>query len=418
MADYKRKHRSSFKSAPKMNKKKLKNTSNNIEMRPQNAAKPQKIKVVKGKKLEQKRRFKGLLYAVSILLVVFIAFQFILPAGVIETVTNSVAVLGAGKYPIELDSSDTLNVVSKGSYYYILTDTKLSAISNSGKVIYSYAHGFENPILKTSNTRALLFDQGKTEAVIFNLSGLKSKISSKKEIINAAIGANGNYALVTTADNYVSAVSVYKKNDKLIYEWFSSKEFINNVSLSQNGNKIAVSLLSSAVGNYNSNVCILNFKSANAEYSRDYKNTIVYSLDSSSGGFSVVTENSYEFISWRGKNVTQYSNEYSVDMIRPSSSGTVLVLNRESDKTDNRIAIFSKNGKLKTQLEYKGIITDIAIRGGSVYCLSDTNILILNNQGNVLRKAMGGFGVQRISVIGQNKVVTVTDNLISDIKLK
>ncbi len=422
MPDYKRKQRSRFKSAPKVNKKRVKKTdySSDIEMTSGNSKQQkQKMRVVKGKKLEQKRRFKGFLYAMCILLAIFIVAQLIMPAGVVETVSNSVAVMGTGKYPLELDSSDTVNVVSKGSYYYVLTDTKINAISNSGKLIYSYTHGYENPVLKTSETRALVFNQGGTEALVFTLSGLKSTLSHEKEIINATIGQDGSYAFVTAADNYAAAVSVYKKNSELVFEWFSSEDMVNDVAIAPSGKKIAVSTMSSAVGSYNSKLCILNFKSPDAEYTKDFQNTIIYNLNAAtSRGFSVLTENSYNFISWRGKVITEYKNEYTADMFRTSKGNSVMVFNRESDKTDNRIAVFSKNGKLKEELEFKGIITDIQVKGGNIYCLSDTNVYILDDDGTVLRTATCGFGAQRLAVIAQNTVASVTDNLISEIKLK
>ena len=116
--------------------------------------------------------------------------------------------------------------------------------------------------------------------------------------------------------------------------------------------------------------------------------------------------------------VTEYKNEYVAQMFRTSSSNSVMVFNRESDKTDNRIAVFSKNGKLKEEMEFKGIITDIQVKGGNIYCLSDTNVYILDNNGKVLRTATCGFGAQKLAVIGQNTVASVTDNLISEIKLK
>lgn len=421
MADYKRKKHRGFKPLPKSSKSRVKNKNEfeDIKMSSKgNTQKSDKMRVVKGKKLEQKRRFKIFSYVVCVLLISFLIMQIIMPAGLVETVYTSLSALGTGKYPIELESSDTINTVSKGWYYYVLTDKNLNAISNSGKVIYSYNHGFENPVLKTSQTRALLFDQGKTTALIFNSGGLKSQITVKEKIINAAIGENASYAFITNADNYAAAVKVYNKRDKLLYEWFSSEDLINNVAISKNGKKIAISTVTSAVGSYNSKVSILNYKSANAEYSKDFKNTIVYSLDSESRGFSVVTQNSYDYISWKGKNITQYSNDYSVDMVRNGEFGKVVVLNRESDKTDNRIVIFSKSGKIKNQMEFKGIITDISVKGSNVYCLSDTTVYILNTKGDVVRNTTCGFGVQKIAIIGQNKVAAVTDNLITEIKLK
>ncbi len=422
MPNYKRKRRSRFKTAPRIDKKRIKGEkSQDIEMTPYNEKpKPKSnMRVVKGKKLEQKRKFKIFSTACAIVLVVVLICQLIMPAGVLETASNFFAVFGGGSYPIQLDSNDTINTVSKGSYYYVLTDTKINAFSNDGKIIYSYAHGYENPVLKTSRTRALVFNQGSSEGLIFSLNGLKSTITVKEKIINAAIADNGTYALVTTTDSYAASVSVHKKNGKQVYEWFSSEDLVNNVALSPNGKKIAVSTISSKVGQYNSKVLVLNFDSATPEYQKEYENTVVNAFDTtSSRGFSVVTLNSFNFISWSNFKIKEYKNEYNTVMFRAGKSGIVTVYNRENDKTDNRIAVFTGKGKLKKELNFKGIITDIALLNGQVYCISDTKAYILGDDGKVIRSADCGFGVVRMAILGQNTISAITDNTIDKIKLK
>lgn len=54
--------------------------------------------------------------------------------------------------------------------------------------------------MKTSSTRALVFDQGGNEAYIYNLHELKSSINSDAEIINAAVSDSGVYAVVTRSE--------------------------------------------------------------------------------------------------------------------------------------------------------------------------------------------------------------------------
>lgn len=422
MPNYKRKHRSRFKAAPKLDKKRIKGEgSQNIDMI-SHTEKPKSksnMRVVKGKKLEQKRKFKVFSTVCAVVLAVVAICQLAMPAGIFETAFNFFAVFGGGSYPIELESNDTLNTVSKGNYYYVLTDTKINAFSTNGKLIYSYTHGYENPILKTSATRALVFNQGSSEAMIFNLNDIKSTISIKEKIINAAIADNGSYALVTTTNSYAAAVSVYKKNGKQIYEWFSSQDLVNNVAISPSGKKIAVSTVSSAVGQYNSKVLVLNFKSATPEFQKDYKNTVVNVFDTTnSRGFSVVTSNDFNFISWSNFKIKEYKNEYNTVMFRANKSGVVIVYNRENDKTDNRIAIFTKKGKLKKELNFKGIITDVALLNGQVYCISDTKAYILGADGVPIRSADCGFGVVRMSLLGQNTIAVITDNKVDKIKLK
>ncbi len=423
MADYKRKRRSAFRSAPKVDKKRMKGNapSENIKMTSnEEEYKPQKnMRVLRGKKLEIKRRLRIAALIAAVLVIVLVGCELFAPAGLFETVSNMTLVIGSGSYPASLESTNTANAVSKGSYYYVLTNNSIIAYSNAGKKIFSYSHGFENPILKTSKTRALVFGQDTNQALIFTLRGLKSTIDTKQKIKNAAIGDDGTYALVTSADNYAAQVSVYKKNNKLVYEWFSSKELVNNVAVAPSGKKIAISTVCSKVGSYDSRLSVLNFKSATPLYEKVYEDTVIYNIDTSfTGGFSVLTANQFDFIKWSNYKTRSYENEYNTAMFRAGSSGMAVVYNRDSDKTDNRIAVFSKSGKLKNEIKFKGIITDFGIKDGNIYCISDTKAYILDKNGKIIRSGECGFGAVRICPIGQNTVAIVTDNTIDKIKLE
>ena len=423
MADYKRKRRSRFKSAPKIDKKRInkKIVSNDIKMFSQEETDNTKnrIRVVRGKKLETKRRLKITAIAISVVCIAVLICQLIMPAGIIETLTNTIAVVGGGRYPIALESSQTLNIISKNSYYYLLSNGNVEAYSNAGKRIFSYSHGFEKPIIKTSKTRAIVFGQNGTQALIFTLKGLEDTIDIKQNIKNAAIADNGTYALVTSADNYVAAVSVYKKSGKLVYEWFSSKDLVNNVAVSPFGKSIAVSTLSSKVGAYDSKLMVFGFESATPKFEKVYEDDLIYSLDSSfKSGFSVLTANKHDFVKWSNFKLSEYKNEYNTAMFRAGNNGVAVVYNRENNKIDNRIAIFSSNGKLKREIEFKGIITDFMLKNQHIYCISDNRVYILDNDGKVMRSADCGFDVTRCCPLGQNAVALITDNSINKIKLE
>lgn len=383
--------------------------------------KPQSdMRVVKGKKLERRRRTKVFTAVVSVIVIACVVLQLVLPVGIIENIQNLTALLGSGGYPISLESSNTINAVSRGtSYYYVLTDTRINAFSVGGKKIYSYAHGFENPVLKTSKTRAMVFDQGGNELLIYNLASLKGTIKTESEIITANISDSGTYAVVTQSDTYASAVSVYDKQSKLIYEWYSSEDTVNNVAVSPNGKKIAVSAFNASSGNYKSKVSVLNFNSAAPEFTEEYEGAPVLNLDTAhSAGFSAVTANRIDFINWSGYEKTGYTNEYPISMFRSGSGGSAAVFSRESDRTDNRVAVFNSKGKLKAEFEFKGIISDIQISGGHIYCISDTEIYLLGPDGAVLRSAECGFGAVRLAVTGTNIAAVITDNRIDRIKLE
>ena len=222
MPDYKRKHRSRFAAQPKADKHKMAPKKNKIKYYEDEPTPRKKgnFTLLRGKKAEIKKRWQVILAGVLVVILAITICQIAIPAGIPETLSTTVSAMGTGEFPIEFESTNTNNVVAKQGYFYVLTDSEIKAVSNGGKVIFSYSHGFENPVLKTSSTRAIVFNQGGNDALIFSLNKLQESITLEDEIINAAIGDNGTYALVTNAKSYVAKVSVYKKNNKLIYEWF------------------------------------------------------------------------------------------------------------------------------------------------------------------------------------------------------
>ncbi len=423
MPDYRKKKHGITLSAPKPKKQKAAKQKENIEMTP--AEKYRKttvntnMKVVKGKRFEKVRRLRLWASVILIAALIFGILQLALPMGVFEWASNAASLAGGGSYPIDLDGNRTLNAVNRGAYTYVLGNNYVSAYTNAGKTLFSYPHGFENPIIKTSASRALVFEQNGTKAMIFTLGGLKESIDTEKNIITANISDSGAYAFATRSEKYTCEVTVYAKNGKMLYEWYSAENIVNNVALSPNGKKMAISSFKSENGKYKSNLSVLSFKSATPEYSEDLDNTLIYNIDSTAKRvFTAATENSIEFIKWSDYKKSEYKNDYSLSIFRADKNNFVAVFNRKNDKTDNRIAVFSKTGQKQYEAAFKGTVTDLASHGGSIYCMSDTDLMVLGRDGAVLKKASCGFGAVRIIVTADSTVAVITDNRIEKIKLK
>lgn len=425
MPNYKkRKRRGVFSSPKRVKKSRIQQPQRQeIKMSPYGSRKkkPQsEMRVVTGKKLEQKRRIKIYLPLLAALLVALSVLQIILPAGIIGTVSNSMALLGSGSFPVELVGTDTLDVVPRNNCFFVLTNETVTAFSNSGKKLFTYSHGFENPVIKTSTSRALVFDQGDTKLLVFDFKELLVELELEQTIITAGVSDSGHFAVATRSDKYASAVAVYdKKGEKKLYEWFSAEETVNNVVLSKNGKKMAVSVFKSDVGQYKSRVYLLNFKSATPEHTIEFQNTVVYNLDTTHGShLAVITANGIKFVKWSKFAATDYNNDYNTAFFRGGKGGYLAVFNRESDKTDNRIAVFSRSGELKYELHYKGIISDIRVYNGHIYCISDTDVFLISDEGDILRSTTCGFGAVKLNVTATNSVAVITDNKIEKLELE
>jgi len=389
----------------------------NTDRKKRNVLPEDEIKVVRGAKLKRKRRMKTLATFVLVFLLSCGFLSTILPGGLFENLVNAVALIGHGEYPGEIVGTNIINTESVGSYYYVLSDTHISAYSNSGKEIFTEMHGFANPIMSVSNTRVLVFDQGGKNVYIYNLSGLVKTLQAKNEIINANISSSGKFAVATHSDSFASTVYVYNKDCELIYTWNSAKDTVNNVLLNQKGDKIAVSTLNAVSGQYDANVLILGFDSADAQYTHKLESNVALTLANSGKGFAIITQNKYEFIHWSKHTVNSVSVSGEINLYRKHKNGILLVSNRANDRSDNTVICISKKGEKTSEFKINASITDIQYSKGRVYYITDTKINILDKSGNLLRFGNCNYGVLKFSVINAHSVAVITDKQIFKIEI-
>ena len=425
MAEYKKKKRGVFETPSRTRKKPRKKSDDfeRIEMKPmksrRNSQPTEDLRVVKGRKRERARKTKIYLTLVSALVIAAMLLQVLLPGGVFATLYRSFSLIGGGSYPYSLSSTETVNTVFAGSYYYVLSNTNLDAFTNSGKHLFCYTHGFENPVIKASAYGALVYNQGGNDLLFFNLKGIVKTLKTEEGIITAEVADSGHYAIATFSNEYASRVNVYNKKHRSVYEWYSADDTVNSMAFAPNGRKIAIASFNSENGQYAANLRVLDYKSANPLFTKSYEDGIIYSLENSfRGSFAVVGKSKIEFISWRKYQVTEYKNDYLTAIFKRGRNGYVAVFNRKNDKTDNRIAVFSKSGKLLAEINFKGTVTDIGMWNNQIYCLSDTEILLLDSKGEVLRKNTCGFGFVSMCVTSSNSVVIISDNKIESVNLE
>ena len=395
--------------------------NNDLEMKPSRREKnipTANVKVVKGGKLERMRKMRITVAAVAFISVICILLNFLLPVGLYENYVNLVASIGNGSYPVSVYGSDIYDIAAGNSHYFMLTDSRISAYNNSGKEIISVSHGYANPYLTVSETRALVFDQGGTELCVYNLKNETNNLALDDKIITADISRSGTFAVVTKSESYASTVTVYDKNSKVVYTWNSALDIVSSITVSPSGKNIAVGTVSVENGQYKSKILILDFESANAKFTTDLGNDVPVLLDSNSSGISVVTENAYNFIRWNNNERNEIKSEYTIDKFRKSGNRMLLVLNHEGNKNENIIILLASNGKKICEFKYDGAIADIEPKGNHIYCLSDNKILLFGKDGEILREGKSGYGAIRLKVLTSNTVAVASNTAIEKITVE
>ncbi len=420
MADYKRKKvKKTF-----TTRKKSHEVNNDIVMKPKQKKLiepivPQDdIKVVRGSKFNRKLRNKFILSVIAVFALLYFILSLILPVSVYENILNTTSLMGHGKYPIDVSGSTIINSISNGQHYYVLTDTSIIAYSNSGKIVINELHGFSNPILSVSETRAIVYDQGGKNLYVYNLAGKIHTLETKHEIITASISRNGDFAVATHSDSYTSVVNVYDKNCKNLFTWNSAKDIVNNVLVNNAGNKLAVTTFTAVAGQYSSKMMILNFESADPLHTIQLDNSVPLSLINTGKGISVIMPDKYKYVHWNNYNTNDITVYGEINLVRKSTNGLLLVFNRANDRSDNTVVLVSKKGTTSKEFKINNLITDIQYAKGRVYYISDTVVNILDSDGNVLRYGDCLYGTQKISVVSSNAVAAISDTQITKTEIE
>lgn len=420
MPDYKKKnhkHSSKIKRSQRVSKEiKMRRKSDEFEEKPEQSK--GKLRVVKGNKKRKQAISRGIFALVAVVGVSIALLNFLLPTGIGDFVTNSKYAFSAGEFPVELSGNDTLFSNKQGNLFYTLTDSNLEITSISGKKVLSSPHGFSKPVMRTSPTRAIVYEQGSTGLKLFDVDKPMLSKDFEDNIIAANLSRSGAYAVATTSKNFASKVTVFSKKSKMLFEWNSSVEIISDVALSPNGKQLAVAVFNGDNGKYVSKIYFFEYDSATPVHTVEYSGKLIYSLETQVNlGVFALFEGGMDFVSWNKFAKKEFATDYNLRMYRATSRLCVLANSRSSDKKDTKFAAFSSSGSKKFEFEWKESITDFSILGDKILILSDTSVYLVDKNGNILKKGNAGFGGVSVQAVSTEKAVVITDNSILSVTL-
>lgn len=381
----------------------------------------EKIRLIKSKKSIKIKRKKSLILSVIsiILITIIVAFE-IFTTGVFEYINNSLALFGGGfGYPVSLSSDGLHDVVNKDNYYITVTTNSINGYNKSGKELFKYQHGFEMPVIKTSSSRFLLYNQGGTDYSVYNLKNNLKTGNTDNAILGAYICKNGNYVIATLSNSYASELTVYNERHNIVYQWFCADYTINDVVLSADGKKLAVSAFTSRDGALHSKIFVLEYNSATPINTLEFSGEMIYALGSSFGsGFYAVFDNSIKYYNFKNLKSKEFTTDSSIAYFRNNNKYGIVVSRREANKNANNITVLNKKGVQKATFEFNNFVNDIAIKGNYIYILSDRMIYLYNVKGELLNSVVCEFGIEKIVPIGNFKVALLTENSIKKIDAK
>ncbi len=420
MADYKKKRHQNGVTKKQVNGKKYSDEYDEIEF----SSKKRPIKVSEKKRNTRKGPDKYTrIFISTAFIILFLAAFFILrllhPVGVIEYINHVYSSWGTtGSYSIEIDGGKPSSCINFDNMYALVTDTSINIYNRNGKTVLEAQHNYSQPVFKCGDTRYLLYGQGEKTLDICTLTKTVYKHTFDKNIICAAISHSGNYAVATKADGYDSKVMVFNKNNKKVYEWYSTDETVNSIALSNDGKSLAVATVKVENGKFVSNFYVFKYTSANPVLSRNYSDNVIYKIDSTASNiFCLSFDNSLVFINFKKNTDAVHSSEYLVSMIKHYGNKTIVMRTVAANQDESLFEIYSSRGKLISSFKTGKNVTDYSYSNGNIYTLGLSDIYKYNEKGNLSASTPSAYDAVFIEAISSDNIALVCNSTVEKYKL-
>ncbi len=199
----------------------------------------------------------------------------------------------------------------------ILSDTALTMLDDTGRELFSLRHSFNQPAMRTSYGKTLLYNQGSLGYMV--LSGPDTVIngSSEKEIMVGAIAQNGSFAFGVQGEDGASQLNAYLADGSLQSYYQFAEDYITAVALNYDATCGAVCTVRSESGELVSKVTVFDFNREDPIAAYETPNNLLLDICwTENGDIYAVGESAllisrssqYEFTeySYEGRQLTSY----------------------------------------------------------------------------------------------------------------
>ena len=344
-------------------------------------------------RLSAKTRSKAII--VGVLVAVFVFVYILSSVGVIPLnallVKAKVALSGNDeRFPLLINTESTMCSDVLGDSLVLLTTENVAVYSPNGKMSFAQPHMFSKPGLSDNGNKAVVFDRGGTGFMLIDDDGVVYEGKADNTIISAEYGKNGTYALGTRVESATSALTVYNKNHKTIFQWNCAYENIVSVCISDNGKYIGVAALGAKNGDLLTNIQYFGVDYKEPLNTQTITGAVPFDLEFTGyNTMTLLTDVGLYTVNRKDKKYVEtlkyYSSEFnSCDV---SENGKYLVcLAKYGSENVFEIQLFNGKGKLKTTIQADFPIKDVCMSEKYIFALSEKAITVYNYSGNAVSK--------------------------------
>lgn len=324
--------------------------------------------------------------------------------------------LGRGDgYPYSISADSVRNITVNKSNLTVLLDDKTTVLTSSAKEIMPKAHTYTEPVMKMKGSKMIVYDLGSGKFRVQNGAEILHEEKLETNIMAAAIGSKGNYAVAVYGENAQSALKVYSKNGKEKFSWNFTDERVIDLDLSPNGKYAAVAVVKAVNGEMSSRLYVFNLSKPD-EYTAcfDYTGTTLLRVNYIKGNNIVaVGDNLKSYI----KNNTDRQDDLNFGSDKLSKycvaqdGSSALVRSKYGSSSLSSLTFYTNGNKEKFTVDFDKEAKWVDTDGKYIAVLFDSEVRTYNKRGKQVGTIYFTGEPQRVTVDGGRTYVLTSVNI-------
>jgi len=211
-----------------------------------------------------------------------------------------------GSFAFDSHSSNCYE--SFGDGLAVASISGVSVYDEFGEEVFVVQQRFEVPQMQINKDLTMAYDVGgKHLVVLHKKKGEVLNLEETHPILDADLSEKGGLCVSSSASGYQSVLSVYNKDQDLIYRWLSSSTYFPLCTIAPNGRDLAAVAVGQNNGEYESKLCYFKTDSEKIVREVSLGNELIYVLDFiKADTLCALGEASVQFLTLKGEVVGRY----------------------------------------------------------------------------------------------------------------
>ena len=277
-----------------------------------------------------------------------------------------------------LDSGSAQVFAAAGRGLAASTTSGFELMDSNGHIAASHLFRMDNPGIAASAEFAVFYDVGGTAMAIARFDGSMEEMSPAGNILSVTVSDGGYITVTTTSTGYRGLVTVYDRQLRPVYEWYSSSAWILSGQVSPDGKQLAV-LSYTASG---TEVRFFQLSKTDQQAAFSVSDTVLLDVqwlsDTVLCGYS--SEDAY-FFNNRGEWLSSYSFEgqYLVDVAFGGDGYEAFALSPYRAGTVSLIVSLDASGQVLGKAEIQSEIVSLSAAGSEMLVLCPDGAILFSN---------------------------------------